>query len=1154
MKAVATFHQPTSVIDSLKTTLTDDEDVEHLVIAKASIIEVFAVLPDALRLQCSIEIWGRITSLQAVPTEDTAEHHLLISTDHPDPRLLLLEYVQDSENSKYQLNCVKCLSLHERSARPAEFVNGCQVDHKGKVAVVSSYVGKLKFVGLKDGLIHDQTSFDVSVRELNIVSMCFLLTANSRATVLAILHRDHQQRLVLASHDLSNQELSSSPSAFLSDVIIADTESSLIIPIPPHTRSSWRNHGGVLVLGGSRISFYSIDRRQKKKNADTSVQNGVNSKVAKVETNWPYSEITAWSRVDSEGMRYLLGDAFGRLSLLVFDLEKQKIDRLDLGEISSPTSLTPLSSRYIFVGSHFGDSQLIRIVPDQSTPSGTFVDVAETYKNIAPIMDAVLADIDNSGQPSIVTCSGGRNSGSLRIIRNGANFTADAHVDGIPNVTRIWPLKVYHTDERHYFLLVTTNVSTHLLGLPSSKQGTSITRSNEFVGLRHDSRTLAAGNVLNRKISPTGHSIYESASYMVQVTPGAVVLINTSFGVSEDIWAPERGREIVLADVSPSQICIALSGGLVILLNILGDKISEQSQKTFVEPISALTISPLKPSANFASFVVLGFWSTHEVNVFALPNFELKGKPVSLPHLPRSLLLYDFGDKSSDPHPHLMVGLADGSVFSFPFAKGKLEEKKVVALGGSPVFLSSCSIDGKPAILASGTRSVLFYWTKDTLGHSPILLKDVLTSSSFNSSTFSASIVLSTPDGLVIGRILELDKLHVRTISMGMDNPVKVSYHSVANLFGIGCVQQEPRESTDLGKTRSSFKLLNAVDFTTTHDYALEPYEEVTAVATVNLDGQNGCRMLFAIGTMYDDETEREPSRGRILIFAPDQNKFHHLLASAEACGCVYAMDCVKGKLVAAINTGVVIFSLVSSDDDHEVQLVRLTEWNHNYLVTSVVVLEDQIVTGDAISSLAVLRLVGQGLVTVARDYSPLWPLCIELVDQRTIIGANSENNLFSFKIQSQGEKKLLEQDGGYNIDETVNKLIRGKRTSLSLNFNPTHLLFTATGRIAVIVDVSDDLSLLLSRLQGIWQTVFMAPEIRITRSKWRAPCNSRGRSDAQPASYGFLDGDLLERFLDYPASSPDIVRFLSGRNDAERLSTPYGQLRSVMESLRSTH
>ena len=69
MKLVATFHGPTSVSHSIKCTLEDDEDVEFLVIAKTSILEVFAILPDSLRLQCTLDVWSRISSLNAIRSE-----------------------------------------------------------------------------------------------------------------------------------------------------------------------------------------------------------------------------------------------------------------------------------------------------------------------------------------------------------------------------------------------------------------------------------------------------------------------------------------------------------------------------------------------------------------------------------------------------------------------------------------------------------------------------------------------------------------------------------------------------------------------------------------------------------------------------------------------------------------------------------------------------------------------------------------------------------------------------------------------------------------------------------------------------------------------------------------------------------------------------
>jgi DNA damage-binding protein 1 len=44
-------------------------------------------------------------------------------------------------------------------------------------------------------------------------------------------------------------------------------------------------------------------------------------------------------------------------------------------------------------------------------------------------------------QNEIVTCSGGRSTGSIKVIRSGADFSEKAMVQGLCNVTHIWPLK-----------------------------------------------------------------------------------------------------------------------------------------------------------------------------------------------------------------------------------------------------------------------------------------------------------------------------------------------------------------------------------------------------------------------------------------------------------------------------------------------------------------------------------------------------------------------------------------------------------------------------------------------------------------------------------------------------------------------------------------
>ena len=162
----------------------------------------------------------------------------------------------------------------------------------------------------------------------------------------------------------------------------------------------------------------------------------------------------------------MLGDAYGRLAMLAFDDHKMCLNLLPLGEVrfscsrdpepvaqalvqaSSPTCLSYLSSQVLYLGSHYSDSQLLRIHPTpfanatvdtlpiprgvSSVPpsalarsdkgkgkaaggagdaesglaregrvvntKGTFLEVLRTFDNIAPIMDAALVDIDGSGQ------------------------------------------------------------------------------------------------------------------------------------------------------------------------------------------------------------------------------------------------------------------------------------------------------------------------------------------------------------------------------------------------------------------------------------------------------------------------------------------------------------------------------------------------------------------------------------------------------------------------------------------------------------------------------------------------------------------------------------------------------------------------------------
>lgn len=74
---------------------------------------------------------------------------------------------------------------------------------------------------------------------------------------------------------------------------------------------------------------------------------------------------------------------------------------------------------------------------------------------------------------------------------------------------------------------------------------------------------------------------------------------------------------------------------------------------------------------------------------------------------------------------------------------------------------------------------------------------------------------------------------------------------------------------------------------------------------------------------------------------------------------------------------------------ESSVLLTRVSRWNHNYFVTSLVARGDNLITGDAISSVSIVKVKGNDLETVARNYGPLWPIAVAGGRDQGVIGAN---------------------------------------------------------------------------------------------------------------------------------------------------------------------
>ncbi len=262
-------------------------------------------------------------------------------------------------------------------------------------------------------------AFNLPLEELRVLDIHFLY--NCPKPTLCMLYEDgrkahHLKTLVV---DLREKELVAGPWNHSN----VEFQAGMIIPVPAPL-------GGVIVVGCMSLTY-------------------INGTQTPQSTEMTLTHISSYSPINADGTRYLLGDQNGNLLVLVLrtDAVGGKVTGLmldNLGVTSIASTMNYLDNGVVFVGSVFGDSQLIKLHAPDNTSGGVdraattavnSFDVLDTYTNIGPIVDMCLVDGDkqqlsgsNGGggggsHRQLVTCSGAYKDGSLRIVRSGIGIT-----------------------------------------------------------------------------------------------------------------------------------------------------------------------------------------------------------------------------------------------------------------------------------------------------------------------------------------------------------------------------------------------------------------------------------------------------------------------------------------------------------------------------------------------------------------------------------------------------------------------------------------------------------------------------------------------------------------------------------------------------------
>ncbi|CAF4244661.1 unnamed protein product, partial [Rotaria sordida] len=299
----------------------------------------------------------------------------------------------------------------------------CTIDTKHGLILLRILEGVIKLIYLKDLSSKESSSknleaYNIKIDEQNIIDIQFL-TGHQKPTFL-ILHSCKPESYYVIGNESEEYNLHTYAIELKERVIsrlswkekITNSEASFLIPFG-------QDEFSCIVIGRNSIGIYKENEQILE----------IDSPLLQETTS-----LISYCPID-DGRRYLVTDDCGKLYLLILESNKHNgsssttITDLKLnllGEISISRYIIYLDNSVAFIGSNFGDSQLIRLLPEPQ--NGSHLELLESYTNLGPILDMSIIDLERQDR-QLVTCSGYAKDSSLRFIRTGIGIHEHASID-----------------------------------------------------------------------------------------------------------------------------------------------------------------------------------------------------------------------------------------------------------------------------------------------------------------------------------------------------------------------------------------------------------------------------------------------------------------------------------------------------------------------------------------------------------------------------------------------------------------------------------------------------------------------------------------------------------------------------------------------------
>ncbi|KAI5843023.1 mono-functional DNA-alkylating methyl methanesulfonate N-term-domain-containing protein [Morchella snyderi] len=1128
MAYLASIHKASSVRHAVKSNFISSAE-QSLIVAKSSRIEIYSFEGDGLSLKSQFQVYGRITALLTLRPVDSPTDHLFVASDSSNYLTVSWDPVQKRVRNE-QAAC----DVSDKFLRNARCGPLYLADPAGRLLGLHIYQGTFISIPLaqspkimnkkqaKSNLVESFKNFDTATpirfSELDVVDMAFLHdTANP---VLAILYNSaHPGEVHMKTYEITHNGTEFKEWHMKETSLKA--EPTMLIPVPGPV-------GGLLVLGTQMFCYFNPENRTVQKHL----------------LHQDRSFVT-WGIIDTQ--RYLLGDEDGRLHILFIELLRGKVHGIkveEIGQISVPSRLVYLDNGHLYVGSHSGDSQLVRLSSEEPK-----VQVIKTFTNLAPVTDFRVVDMNysglenqqqySSGHMRIVSCSGGFKQGSLRSVKSGLVMEDLGILGDMVGIRGLWGLKSTPGNQFDDILVVSFIDETRVFQFHQDDDPEELER---FGGFSLGERTLIAGNVTDGKL--------------LQVTPSGARLINTGSGeISSQLDL--RGKGIInMASANEDTLIYVINGSTLFAVDLKAD-LKEIGTRSFSNEISCLTISIVS-----STICAVGQWTTSAVSILTLPGLETLSEEILVrtenSAIPRSLLLARI---LQDQPPTLLVAMGDGTLFTFSVHEESylLSQKKSIVLGTQSVYFQPIPLgNGLVNVFATCDHPSLIYGLEGRIAYSAVTADRTTHVTPFNAHGFPNSVAMATEEDLKLAVLDFTRSTHVRNLSTG-DVVRRVAHLKTREVFGVLTINLYQDLTTGDEQFKCYVKVVDDITFTMIDFYELQEAELIESIMCANLsNGDETFSERFIVGTGFQEKSKDETTRGRILVFELSDDRKLKLAAELVVRGSCKGLDFVNGKIVAALNRTVEMYSW-ESPLSLKPKIVKIASYRTHSEPIDLGVRDNMIAVGDLMKGPSLLEYSSQNgidykLNEVARNYQTLWTTAIELWDKETIICGDAEGNMSIWRRDVNGvtdeDRKRLQLVGEIRIGEMVNRIRKVDGSVLPGSVvQPKAYCATVDGSIYLLGEIDSEYLDLLMQLQSNMAKVISGVgdlDFNKFRAYW-----SPSRSSEEP--FRFVDGDFIERFLEL--TDADAERVVDGvGKKTDGLSKGVDEIRSIVESLRRLH